>query len=76
MRRWIVLGVLLPCLAGCGGSDLPLKEPTGGLLDPGQSVLVNDGRCPAGQVSKVTAPTSLTGTRTYSCVKAPAGGLF
>ena len=51
-------------------------EPGGGYLGNKQSVLVDDGRCPAGQVSKVTGAASLTAERTYACVPKPKGGLF
>ena len=70
--------VLLLCvlLSACGSSELPLQEPSGGTLAAGESALVNDGKCPAGQVNKVTGPSTLTGTRTYSCVKRPSRGLF
>ena len=69
------LTALLLCLAGCG-SDMPTKEPGPGYIANGESVLVNDGRCPAGQVSKITGPKTLTAERTYACVPKPSGGLF
>ena len=52
------------------------SEPGAGYIANGDSVLVNDGRCPAGQVSKVTGPVNLTSGRTYACVPKPGGGLF
>ena len=66
---------LLMTLCGCG-SDMLTVEPGGGYLAPGASVLVDDKRCPAGQVSKVTGPASLTAQRTYACVGRPGEGLF
>lgn len=63
-------------LCACGGSGLLTTEPGGGYLASGESVLVDDGRCPAGQVSKVTGPVSLTASRTYACVAKPSRGLF
>jgi hypothetical protein len=62
-------------LAGCG-TDVLSSEPGPGYLGNGDSVLVDDGKCPAGQVDKVTGPASLTSNRTYTCVKKPSGGLF
>ena len=74
LNRLAVLACLL-CLSACGNGVLT-TEPGGGYLANGESVLVDDGRCPAGQVSKVTGPVNLTAPRTYACVKKPAGGLF
>ena len=62
------LAALLP---GCGGPTILTAVPGAGGLDPGQSVLVDDGRCASGQVSKVTGASTLTGTRTFSCVAKP-----
>ncbi len=73
-RRLAALACLL-CLAACG-TDVLSAEPGGGYLGRGESVLVDDKRCPAGQVSKVTGPASLTASRTYACVAKPGGGLF
>ncbi len=61
----------LSVLASCGGPDILAHEPAGGALDNGQTVLVDDGRCPAGQVSQVTGPASLLASRTYACVRKP-----
>ncbi len=74
LQRAAILTILL-CLAGCG-SDMLTREPGGGYLNNGQSVLVDDGRCPAGQVSKVTGAANLTAERTYACVSKPKGGWF
>jgi hypothetical protein len=62
---------LVALLPGCGGPTILTAVPGGGGLDPGQSVLVDDGKCPAGQLSKVTGAASLTGSRTFSCVPKP-----
>ena len=72
--RLAALACLL-CLSACG-PDLLSAEPGGGYLAKGDSVLVDDKRCPAGQVSKVTGPANLTASRTYACVPKPGGGLF
>ena len=74
MFRLAVFASLL-ALAACG-PDLLTSEPGPGYVDNGQSVLVDDGRCPAGQVSKVTGPANLTARRTYECVRKPSGGIF
>jgi hypothetical protein len=71
----IALAALVLCLSGCG-PDMLTSEPGAGYIANGQSVLVDDGRCPAGQVSKVTGPANLTSGRTYACVRKPSGGLF
>ncbi len=75
IQRVATLALLL-CLSACG-RDMLTKEPGGGYLAKGESVLVDDGRCPAGQVSRVTGPASLTAQRTYACVTKPkSGGIF
>ena len=74
MLRAAAFGFLL-CLTACG-TDILTSEPGGGYLGNGQSVLVDDKRCPAGQVDKVTGPKTLTASRTYSCVPKPSSGLF
>ena len=74
MFRLAAFACLL-ALAACG-PDILSSEPGAGYLGNGQSVLVDDGRCPAGQVSKVTGPANLTAQRTYACVRKPSGGLF
>ena len=74
-RTGLLALTLLPALAGCG-ADILSREPTGGSLDAGQSALVDDGRCPAGQVSRVTGPATLTSSRIYACVHKPSSGFF
>ena len=69
-RPWMLFS-LVALLPGCGGPRILTAAPGGGGLDPGQSVLVDDGRCPAGQLSRVTGAASLTASRTYSCVAKP-----
>ena len=63
--------VAIGVLSGCGGPSILATAPGGGGLEAGQSVLVDDGRCPTGQVSKVTGASSLTGSRSYACVPRP-----
>ena len=67
----IVVLALVAALGGCGGPDILKAEPPGGAMSKGDSVLVDDGRCPKGQLSKVTAPATLTSSRSYACVAKP-----
>ena len=69
--RTVVLLTAVGMLSGCGGPTILSAAPGGGGLEPGKSVLVDDGKCPAGEVSKVTGATSLTGSRGYACVTKP-----
>ena len=71
--------LLLSCvfLTSCiGGSDILSAEPASGTLRAGQVILVNDGRCPIGQVSQITGGDNLVGRagtipRTRACVVKP-----
>ncbi|WP_158742865.1 DUF6719 family protein [Acidisphaera sp. L21] len=69
--RTVLLLAMTTLLSGCGGPTILATVPGGGGLAPGQSVLVDDGRCPTGQLSKVTGAKSLTGSRTFTCVAKP-----
>lgn len=71
MRRVTAVLCVVAGLAGCGGPDLLKTEPGPGYIGPGESVLVDNGQCPAGQVQKITGPQTLTASRTYACVKRP-----
>ena len=71
MPRTVLLLAALGMLAGCGGPTILSAAPGGGGLGPGESVLVDDGKCPAGQVNKVTGAASLTASRSYACVPKP-----
>lgn len=62
-------------LAGCAQEVLS-AEPAPGKLRPGESVFVDDGRCPPGQVAQVTSGNNvgkLAGvtTRNSQCVPRP-----
>ncbi len=70
VRTTLVL-LTLTLVAGCGGPTILKTEPVGGAIGTGDSVLVDDGRCPSGQLSKITGPKTLTGSRTYACVPKP-----
>jgi len=54
--RRILLLSLVMALAGTAAVQAQYlkREPAMGALKPGQRVLVDDGRCPKGQVSEVT----------------------
>ena len=63
-----------------GASTLLSAEPPGGTLRAGETALVDDGSCPAGQIKEVTGGSNLslhTGQkrpgvgRTRRCVKRP-----
>ncbi len=69
--RRVLFFTVIGLLAGCGGPDVLSTAPGGGGLAPGQSALVDDGKCPTGQVSKVTGAASLTASRSYACVPKP-----
>lgn len=69
--RRVCLGTLLALVAGCGGPTVLSSAPGGGGLAAGESVLVDDGRCPTGQVSRVTGAATLTGPRQYDCAPKP-----
>ena len=69
--RTVLLFLAAGLLSGCGGPDILSAPPGGGALEAGQSALVDDGRCPTGQISKVTGAASLTASRTSVCVTRP-----
>ena len=69
--RPALLFTAIALLSGCGGPDIASTAPGGGGLEAGQSVLVDDGKCPTGQVNKVTGAPSLTASRSYVCVARP-----
>ena len=70
--RTVLLFAVVALLAGCGGGPTILStQPGGGGLPPGETALVDDGKCPTGQVDKVTGAATLTGSRSYSCVPRP-----
>jgi hypothetical protein len=49
----IFAGVFVAALGGVAKAQVLKKEPAMGKLQPGQTVLVDDGWCPKGQVKKV-----------------------
>jgi hypothetical protein len=54
-RSWMLLAVAATCtlLAGTADAQVLKREPAMGKLKLGQRVLVDDGRCPAGQIMEV-----------------------
>jgi hypothetical protein len=52
--QWMLLTLAI-VVAGTAGAQAQYlkKEPAMGALKPGQRVLVDDGRCPKGQISEV-----------------------
>jgi hypothetical protein len=78
--RAVLFGLLMlvgaPALAQ--SPPLPTREPPPGQLKSGESVLVDDHTCPAGQVKQVTSgdnlgrgSTASRAKRTYACVARP-----
>ena len=57
--RSALLGTALLLLAGAAQAQVQIlkREPQRGTLSGGESVLVDNGRCPSGQVQEVTAGT-------------------
>lgn len=53
-RLLCVVSCLSTVAAGAASAETLKKEPAMGQLKPGQVVFVDDGRCPAGQVMRVT----------------------
>jgi hypothetical protein len=53
-------------------ADLPRQVPKDGTLSPGEVVLVDDGRCPAGEVKQVTGGNKAKNIpREVKCVPKP-----
>jgi hypothetical protein len=63
----------LAWLSATGASaDMPKKMPQDGVLSPGEVVLVDDGRCPAGEVKQVTGGNKAKNVpREVKCVPKP-----
>ena len=66
-------------LAGAANAQQIVKEePRAGALMPGQKILVDNGKCPKGQVQEVTGGSGGTGTtgRGNNAAAAAGGGQF
>jgi hypothetical protein len=72
-----VIGLLsltaLAALAATGAfAEMPRQMPKDGVLSPGEVVLVDDGRCPAGEVKQVTGGNKAKNIpREVKCVPKP-----
>lgn len=78
IRVAIAVSVVAACAAAPSFAQTILKrEPPMGALTDGQIVLVDNGRCPKGQIQQVTGGNHVKagGTkqivRTYACVPRP-----
>ena len=67
------VGAALLGACAIGQPAAPLKEvPGAGTVPRGDVVYVDDGRCPAGQLTKITGGSQKTGVaRQTECVKRP-----
>ena len=78
MKTLIVAGTFAGLLwAGAASAQEILKqEPRAGALLPGQKVLVDNGKCPKGQVQEVSGGSGGTGGSRGSNAAAATGGSF
>ena len=61
-------------VAGAQTGDILKEEPANLALRKGQVVYVDDGKCPAGQIKKITGGNQAAGVkRQVECVARPAG---
>lgn len=61
-----------PAWAASGAVELVKEMPEKGSVRQGDVVYVDDGRCPAGEVRKITGGNQMTGVaRKVECVKRP-----
>lgn len=66
------LATLLSLTAAGASAELPRQVPKDGTLSPGEVVLVDDGRCPAGEVKQVTGGNKAKNIpREVKCVPRP-----
>jgi hypothetical protein len=66
------LATLLSLAATRASAELPRQMPKDGVLSPGEVVLVDDGRCPAGEVKQVTGGNKAKNIpREVRCVPKP-----
>lgn len=64
--------LLLPLALAACETPIMTAEPPAGTLRPGQRALVDDGRCPPGQLREVTGTQGVsTGGRQSRCVPRP-----
>lgn len=66
------LATLVSLVATGAFAELPRQMPRDGVLSPGEVVLVDDGRCPAGEVKQVTGGNKAKNIpREVKCVPKP-----
>ena len=66
------LAALMSLVATGTTAELPRQMPKDGVLSPGEVVLVDDGRCPAGEVKQVTGGNKAKNIpREVKCVPKP-----
>ena len=71
----LLAGFSLTAAAAANTALVVLKEmPAKGLLRLGEVIYVDDGKCPAGEVTKITGGNQKAGVaRQVECVKRPVG---
>ncbi|RYF31869.1 MAG: hypothetical protein EOO26_12690 [Comamonadaceae bacterium] len=73
----MLIALSIPLLGATAGaqSTEPLKEEPANLsLRKGQVVYVDDGKCPAGEIKRITGGNQAAGVkRQVECVKRPEG---
>ena len=66
------LATIVSLVATGAFAELPRQMPRDGVLSPGEVVLVDDGRCPAGEVKQVTGGNKAKNIpREVKCVPKP-----
>jgi len=70
MKKISVVLILAGLSAGC--SQTRTAEPPAGSLPFGQTVLVDDGSCPEGQIKQVTGGNGSTIPRKRECIARPS----
>jgi hypothetical protein len=77
VRALVAIGVATALMAGVADAQMLKQEPAMGGLREGQTVMVDDGTCPKGQIKLVTGGNhkQVGGTkdirRTTSCIPRP-----
>lgn len=69
---FLAMATLAMVASSMAFADLPKQMPKDGELSPGEVVLVDDGRCPAGEVKQVTGGNKTKNIpREVKCVPKP-----
>jgi hypothetical protein len=70
----LLLAVFSPTVAAADAAPVLKEMPTKGALRLGEVIYVDDGKCPAGEVTKITGGNQKAGVaRQVECVKRPEG---